>query len=323
MMTTSGLITNIQRCSTEDGPGIRTSVFLKGCPLHCIWCHNIETIDPKPRLIWHSRKCIADQACVKSCPEEALTLTSDGMKIDLEKCSLCEICEDVCPSGALEIMGKEWASNELVEELLRDRVFFETSNGGVTITGGEPLFQHEFATEIASGLKLNNIHVALDTSGYSNEHVWRSILQHIDLLLLDLKVMDGDLHMKYTGVPLERILENAKIASKLGIPVWIRTPIIPDHTDSQENIRAISSFIMEYLPTVERYDLLAFNKMCTEKYTLFGLEYPLKGHDLIEKEKMKRLADVARDEGVSNVTWSGMTKRDAGKSIKNANHEVS
>ncbi len=317
-MTPTGMLTNIQRCSTEDGPGIRTSIFLKGCPLHCIWCHNIETIDSEPRLVWHGQKCIGDKACVRVCPEKALQLTSTGMAIDLEKCKICGDCEDTCPSGALEIIGKTWDSEKLVEELLRDKVFFETSNGGVTISGGEPLLQSEFVIAVASGLRSNGVHVAIDTCGYSSEATWRKVIENVDMILLDLKQMDPAKHKQYTGVPLDRILQNAEIIAELKIPVWIRTPIIPEHTDTSENIQAISRFIVREMPTVERYDLLTFNKMCIEKYLLFGLEYPLKDYDLIENDQIEKLTMTAKSEGVMNVVWSGMTKRTDTNEVKSS-----
>jgi pyruvate formate lyase activating enzyme len=307
-MTTSGIITNIQRCSTEDGPGIRTTVFLKGCPMSCIWCHNIETIDPDPTLVWYAVKCIGDQGCVRACPEGALEMTSDGLKIDREKCVVCGDCEEVCPTGAVKVMGKSWNSKDLVQELLRDKVFFETSKGGVTLSGGEATFQGKFATEIAEGLQAEGVHVALDTCGYCGEKVLKDILQHVDMVLYDLNTMHPNKHEQYTGVPLETVLNNARILAESKKPIWIRTPIIPEHTDDEENIRAIARFILENMPTVERYDLLAFNRMCIDKYALFDLEYPLKDYDLVTEETMERLAQVARDEGLSNVVWSGMTK---------------
>jgi len=312
-MTSKGLITRIQRCSTEDGPGIRTTVFLKGCPLRCTWCHNIETIESKPRIVWHPTKCIGDRACIEACTDNNLDLTADGMIIDWDNCQLCVSCEDVCPTGAIEFIGIEWDSDKLVEELSRDKVFFTTSNGGVTISGGEPLLQSEFAIDLAKGLRSKGIHVALDTSGYASEKVWIDILQYIDLVLFDIKNMNSENHLEQTGVPLERILSNAEILAKTEIPVWIRTPIIPDCTDSDGNIQAISKFIVEKIRNVERYDLLAFNKMCVEKYSLFGLEYPLKDSELVQKETMERLASIAKQFGVQNVTWSGMTRTEPGE----------
>ncbi len=307
-MATSGIITNIQRCSTEDGPGIRTTVFFKGCPMTCTWCHNIETIDPNSTVVWYAVKCIGDQGCVRACPEGALELTPDGLKIDREKCVVCGTCEDACPTGAITVMGKVWYSLDLVQELLRDRVFFETSKGGVTLSGGEATYQAKFAIETAKGLQNEAVHVALDTCGYCNEKVLREFLQHVDMILFDLKVMDPVKHKEFTGVPLEKVLANARIVAESGKPVWVRTPIIPKHTDDEDNIRAIARFIIESIPTVERYDLLAFNRMCIDKYALFDLEYPLKDYDLMTEETMEHLSQIARDEGLSNVVWSGMTK---------------
>ncbi len=307
-MTKSGIITNIQRCSTEDGPGIRTTVFFKGCPMSCRWCHNIETIDPKSMVVWYAVKCIGDQACVRACPEGALELTPEGVKIDREKCVVCGTCEDKCPTGAVKVMGKIWSSDDLVQELLRDKVFFETSNGGVTLSGGEATYQAEFAIELAKGLQQNNVHVALDTCGYCSENILRDFLPYIDLVLYDLKLMDPIKHKEFTGVPLDTVLSNAKIVSESKKPIWIRTPIIPKHTDDEENVRAIARFTIQNFPYVERYDLLAFNRMCIDKYALFDLEYPLKDYDLVTKETMEHLAQVARNEGLSNVFWSGMTK---------------
>ncbi len=310
-MTLGGYITNIQRCSTEDGPGIRTTLFLKGCPLHCIWCHNIETIDNTPQVVWNATKCIGDRACIEACTQKALELTDEGMLIDHRACNLCGNCEEVCPTGAIEVMGKLRNVEDLVDELARDAPFFETSEGGVTISGGEPLLQHDFTVAIASGLKQRGIHVALDTTGYASEAVWKETVSITDLVLLDIKLMDESRHRQYTGVGLETILRNAKMLADLDIPTWIRTPVIPGHTDNVENIRAIAGFVAKNMPNVLRYDLLAFNKMCQDKYKLFGLEYPLKDLPLMKKQTMLRLVQTAEREGIKQVTWSGMTAREA------------
>ncbi|MFX1264035.1 MAG: glycyl-radical enzyme activating protein [Promethearchaeota archaeon] len=314
-MMQSGLITNIQRCSTEDGPGIRTTVFFKGCPLSCTWCHNIETIDPKPQTVWYSTKCIGDKACIEACPENALNLTSDGMEIDRELCQTCGKCEDVCPTGAIKVMGKEWTSEALVQELLRDKVFFATSGGGVTLSGGEATYQAQFMIEVARGLREHGVEVALDTCGYCSESILRKALSVMSMVLFDLKVMDPEKHLEYTGVSLDRVLSNARIVNESGLPIWVRTPVIPGYTDSEDNIRAISRFIIENMPNATRLDLLAFNKMCIDKYALFELEYPLKDAELVSDETMERLANIARDEGLPEVVWSGMTKKERTASI--------
>jgi pyruvate formate lyase activating enzyme len=278
--------------------------------MSCTWCHNIETIDPQPRTVWYATKCIGDKACIEACPEGALKLLEEGMQIDLDKCKTCGTCEDACPTGAIKIMGQEWESHALVEELLRDKVFFTTSGGGVTLSGGEATYQADFMVELAEGLRAEGVHVALDTCGYCSEEVIKRALSVVSMILYDLKVMDPEKHLEYTGVPIDRVLSNAKIVADSGLPVWVRTPVIPGHTDSEENIRAISKFILTNFPNAERFDLLAFNKMCIDKYALFGLEYPLKDEELVTRAQMERLAKIARTEGVSNVVWSGMTKRE-------------
>jgi pyruvate formate lyase activating enzyme len=271
-------------------------------------------------LVWYATKCIGDRACIEACPEDALTLTEEGMDINRERCTSCGDCEEACPTAAMTIMGKEWEIDSLLEELAKDKVFFETSSGGITLSGGEPTFQLEFIIKLAEGLQEMGIHVAIDTCGYASKDTMRRIIDKVDMVLYDLKVMDSAKHKEYTGVPLERVLENAKIVGKSDVEVWVRTPVIPDYTDSEDNVRAIAHFIDEFMPNVTRYDLLAFNRMCIDKYALFGLEYPLKDKDLVQKETMEKLQSVARLEGIENVVWSGMTRREDG-SIENETPE--
>ncbi|RLI55585.1 MAG: glycyl-radical enzyme activating protein [Candidatus Thorarchaeota archaeon] len=321
-MTESAIVTNIQRCSTEDGPGIRTTVFFKGCPMKCLWCHNIEAIAPEPTLVWYAVKCIGDQACVRACPEHALKMTEEGLQIDRDLCKVCGVCEEACPTGAVKMMGTVWQLEDMVEELLRDKVFFTTSGGGVTLSGGEATYQGEFAAKLSARLQEEGVHVALDTCGYCSESVLRKVLAHVDMVLYDLKEMDPERHLEFTGVPIDTVLRNAKIVEESGKTIWIRTPIIPGHTDDDENIRAIGRFIVENMPSVERWDLLAFNKMCVDKYALLDLTYPLKDEPLMTDERMEHLAAVARQTGVKNVNWSGMTKELSERIINRDNEEV-
>jgi len=308
-VTASGIVTNIQRFSTEDGPGIRTTVFLKGCPLRCLWCQNIESVEATPRVVWYAVKCIADKSCIQACPEDALELTASGMKIDRNKCTACGKCETACPTNAIRLLGRAWPSDALVEELLKDRVFFETSGGGVTFSGGEPTSQAEFVVELASRLKKEGVHVAIETSGYCGKKVMERIISSVDLVLYDLKVMNPDKHLEFTGVRLDKVLANARLLASKTVPFWVRTPVIPQHTDSEENVRAIARYVYKNMPRVERYELLAFNSLCVDKYTLLGLDYPLRGLEPISRETMEHLAHVAAEEGLTNVVWSGMTRK--------------
>ncbi|MEM4735857.1 MAG: glycyl-radical enzyme activating protein [Candidatus Thorarchaeota archaeon] len=300
-----GLVTNIQRFSVEDGPGIRTTVFLKGCPMSCTWCHNIEAVDPHRRLVWHSKRCIGDGACVTVCPNGALSLRPTGMLIRRDVCQTCGTCLGVCVTSALEIIGKTWTPSALVEEVLRDRVFFETSNGGITFSGGEPTYQPDFLIDSARLARDNGLHVAVETSGYCSAEVFERLLGVVDLVLYDLKQIDPSLHLRFTGVSLDRILSNARLLGKSSVPVWVRTPVIPGHTDSPDNIRGIASFVAESLPSAERWELLAFNNMCIDKYRLLDIPFALEHTPQMTADDMQRLVALARESVHMPVRWSG------------------
>jgi pyruvate formate lyase activating enzyme len=229
------------------------------------------------------------------------------MIIDRNSCDACGECVEVCPAGALEVLGKPYKVNEVAEIVLRDRVFYEKSGGGVTLSGGEPSAQHEFSVAVLQSMRGKG--TAIETCAGVSWKILRSLVEVTDLVILDLKLMDEDKHLKYLGVPLELVLTNAQNIAKMGKPIWVRTPIVPNYTDSEENIRRIAHFIKHNLPTVERYELLAFNKACIAKYHRLGLVWELEGEDLIPEERMEKLADAARKEGLQFVCWSGMAKR--------------
>lgn len=305
----TGLIFDIQRDCTEDGPGIRTTVFLKGCSLRCPWCQNPEGIRSYPELIWYDKRCTGTKRCVDACPVDALTLTRAGMIVDRKLCDACGKCVEVCPGRALEVAGKLYSVGEVVEIALRDRVFYEKSGGGVTLSGGEVALQARFSVSLLRSLREAGVHTAIETSLGTGWEVLRPLVEATDLVILDLKLMDREKHSTYLGIPLDLVLSNARNVALLKKPIWVHTPIIPKYTDSEENIERVARFIESNLPTAERYELLAFNKTCAQKYRRLGLTWELGSEDLTSEERMEQLAALAREQGVQFVTWSGLVKR--------------
>lgn len=303
-----GLVFNVQRFSTEDGPGIRTTVFLKGCPLKCAWCHNPESISPLPQLVWYAQRCIAARDCLDACPNKALRLTPEGMKIDREKCEVCGACAEVCPTLALEVIGKRRTADDLLAEVLRDKPFYDNSGGGVTLSGGEPLAQREFVLEFIPMMKAAGLHVAVDSTGFMSAEAWKEIVGMTDLILLDLKTLDPERHKRFTGVGVETIIENAKELGRTRTPVWVRVPVIPGYTDDEDGIAATARFAAEHLPNMERFDLLTFSNLCISKYDQLGMTFALRGAELITKERMESLRETAERAGARNAVWSGPTR---------------
>ena len=323
MSDTKALLFEIQKMSTEDGPGIRTTVFFKQCPLTCIWCHNPESILKKPQLQWFKHKCIGCEICVKTCENGVLSLEKDGLHIDREKCQSCGNCAKECPSTALVMMGKWWDLEDLFYEINKDKIYYTKSKGGITVSGGEPTLQSDFLVNFLKMCKDNDVSTALDTCGIASQNIYEKLLPHIDLVLLDIKEIDPKKHESWTGISNEKILENAIwLSGKLkenDKKMWIRTPIIPNYTATEENIKGIGEFIVEKLHNdPERWDLLAFNNLCSAKYERLGLDWILKDEPLLTQEKMENLHEIAKSTGVQNVQWSGLTKRTtSGDSLQN------
>lgn len=315
MAESKALIFQIQKMSTEDGPGIRTTVFFKQCPLKCIWCHNPESILKKKQLEWFKHKCIGCKICIETCPKGALTLDENGMHINRDICDSCGLCAEECPSTALHMFGELWNLEDLYYEVQKDKVYYTQSKGGITVSGGEPTLQSEFIVEFLQKCKDNEISTALDTCGYASKNIYEKLLPYADLVLLDIKEINSKKHEEYTGVPNTLILKNAIWISNYikenGKRLWIRTPIIPNYTATEENIRGIADFIVSKLHNIpERWDLLSFNNLCSAKYERLDMEWSLKDYPLISANEMDNFTEIGKSIGVKNVHWSGLTKRE-------------
>lgn len=304
-----GRVLEIQRMSTDDGPGIRSTVFFKGCDLACQWCHNPESISPHAQLVWHEHRCIGCRCCVDACTHDARSLDAGGAQVDRERCTECYECVEACPTTAAERIGTEWEVEPLVTELAKDRAYFETSGGGVTLSGGEPTLQRQFARQVLERCRQVGLHTALDTAGLCGTEPLLELVARADLVLFDLKEMDDERHRVSTGQSNERILANARAVATLvqaGTPgdhgppeLWIRTPLIPGATARDDNLRAIGAFIAAELgDAVSRWELCAFNNLCQEKYRRLGQRWTYADAPLLTDAELSHFAEIARDTDV-------------------------
>ena len=297
MNTRSGVVFNIQRFSTHDGPGIRTTVFIKGCPLGCWWCSNPESQNPEPQLMVRDVKCVSCGACAVVCPAEAVSFTPERARvIDWSRCIQCLDCAEACLYEALCVSGEIMSVDEAAQEVLSDRVFYENSGGGATISGGEPLGQPEFLEELLRVLKAEGIHVALDTTGLAPWKHYQRILPLVDLVLFDLKHPDPDQHKKYTGADNRLILENGrKIAERAR--TWLRIPLIPGINDSVEHLEMAARIAIEW--GVEKVSLLPYHQGGESKASQIGAPYLLSDLKACTEEDLEAAAGIFIRAGVT------------------------
>jgi pyruvate formate lyase activating enzyme len=301
-----GRIYDIQRFSIHDGPGIRTEVFLKGCPLRCLWCHSPESQSFARQVGWFETRCIGADACGRCldvCPEGALkkgrvvdsAIHKAEIQLidrDLALCSHCGKCAEVCPAQALAFIGRDVSVDEVMEVIEKDRRFYRRSGGGVTVSGGEPLAQPGFLMALLRACKDRGLHTCLDTTGYAPWEVLKPVLPLIDLVLLDIKHMDSRLLMKLVGVPSKPILENARKIATAGGTLQIRIPIIPGLNDSEANIRATSEFCIELGAAVSIVQILPYHRLGTAKYERLQREYQLADILPPSDEHMEAIKDL-------------------------------
>ncbi len=299
----TGTIFDIKRYSIHDGPGIRTSVFLKGCPLRCWWCHNPESQSPEPVVLYRPDRCIGCGACERACPEGAIRLTQKGFTSDPKLCRSRGVCAEVCPSGARELVGRNVDVPQVMEEIEKDRLFYDESGGGATFSGGEPLMQHEFLGELLRECRRVDIHTAVDTTGYADPDAVRSIAAVTNLFLYDVKFIDPEKHLKYTGVSNELILENLKMLSEEGARISVRVPVIPGINDDKAEMGAIADFVSN-IPGVTELAVLPYHGTARQKYERFGMEYLLGDLHEPRGEDIEALAGFFRGTGL-NVRIGG------------------
>lgn len=313
----TGLILHLQRFSTEDGPGIRTTVFFKGCPLNCIWCHNPESISVSPQIQWLENRCIGCGTCVKTCPKHCLTKTEQGIVINRELCTGCGDCAESCPANAMELLGRSVTVDGLFDELMKDQVFFDKSSGGVTLSGGEPLMQPDFSAALLRRSAEKGINIAVDTCGVCSISSLDKVLPYTDVVLFDLKEINSEKHRTFTGQHNQRILENLLyirdyiLTTPTEKVLWIRTPLIPEATATRDNINGIGAFIATNLAGVaQRWELLAFNNLCRDKYRRLGIAWQYSEAPLMAKDKVREMENCAKQSGVNPdiVFATGPTK---------------
>lgn len=269
--TPYGWVANIQRFCSDDGPGIRTTVFLKGCPLRCAWCHNPETQLLLPQISFDIDRCLLCAACVRACDHDAFTL--DAPYPDRNKCVNCGECVEACPTGARKFIGDRYSVDELYELLAKDGAFFSESAGGVTFSGGEPLSQPEFLVAMLERCKQHAIHTTLDTCGFAKWEDLERAAKLCDLVLYDVKGIDPERHREMTGQTNERILDNLSRLASTEVPIWIRVPLIPGHNDDEVSLRSLAEFV-NGLPRHCPVWLLPYHKLGSHKASLLGYQDP-------------------------------------------------
>jgi pyruvate formate lyase activating enzyme len=301
-----GVIFNIQRYSIHDGPGIRTTIFLKGCPLSCIWCQNPESQSHKLEIFYNAERCVGCGKCITVCPVKAIKMLDSGkVATDRNICTGCGTCVEACPENAREHIGKYMTVREVFEEARKDEIFYKRSGGGVTLSGGDPFAQADFSAGILKLCKEAGIHTAVEICGYTQWKVMEPILPYVDLVLYDLKHMDPDEHKKLTGVPNKLILENIKKIHKLNIMIFMRIPVIPGYNDSLQNIEATVDFVVNELDPSIQVNILPYHRLGESKVVQLEKPAAKLSAEPPDENYMLHLKEIMEARGLKKVIIGG------------------
>jgi pyruvate formate lyase activating enzyme len=286
-----GLIFDVMRFSLHDGPGIRSTVFLKGCPLNCWWCHNPEGLSPEPEVIYVADRCLRCGDCVAACPHHAITWDNRPLR-DRQICQKCGHCAAICPAEATQVIGRWVTAGQIAEEVGKDQIFFDESGGGVTFSGGEPFLQPRFLEAALQACRARGIHTTVDTCGFVARATLLRLSRNVDLFLYDVKLMDADKHRKYTGVGNENILANLQALAAEHSNVVVRMPVVPRINDDEQNTEALTAFLK--FAGLSRLDLLPYHRIGSDKYARLDRTYRLEGLKPPSSEQIQAMAERFR-----------------------------
>jgi pyruvate formate lyase activating enzyme len=295
----TGLIFDIKKFAINDGPGIRMTVFFKGCNLHCEWCHNPESMSPKVQKMYNSKKCIGSIKCIENCPNNALEMTKEGIETNYNICNLCGKCAEVCPTKAFEMLGKEILINDLMKKIDNEAIFFDQSGGGVTFSGGEPLLHSEYLLKILIECGKRYYHRVVDTTLFAKQETVLEIAKHTDLFLIDLKVMNSEMHKKYTGVGNEKILSNIVELAKTNCELIFRIPLIKGVNTSTENCIEIAQFMNSLEGNKSIINLLPYHNIAENKHKKLGVLPKLSTFESPSKVEIKEIISTFKSYGIT------------------------